>query len=127
MFRSASDHVRVGPMIGVAGLRGDAGLGAPDLPIPVSASEDFEGGFASLGLLVEVVPISRLELFGEVSRLVGVSEGDVTDLEIGARVRLVGELRLVAAARTLSIDFEQDDDRLKADLDGLSLGLALRF
>lgn len=127
MFRTASDRLRIGPMIGAAGLRGDAKLGAPDLPIPVTASEGFDGGFASLGLLVEVAPISRLELFGEFSQLVGVDEGDVTDFEIGARVRLVGELRLVAAARTLSIDFEQDDDRLKADLEGLSLGLSLRF
>jgi hypothetical protein len=127
MFRTASDRLRVGPMIGAAGLRGDASLGTPDLPIPVTASEDFEGGFASLGLLVEVAPISRLELFGEFSQLVGVDAGDITDLEVGARVRLVGELRLVAAVRTLSIDFEQDDDRLEADLEGLSLGLSLRF
>jgi len=127
MFHTASGRLRIGPMIGGAGLRGDATLTAPDLPFPIAASEEFEGAFGSLGLLIEGEPVSRLELFAEVSQLVGVDEGDVTDFEAGARVRLVGELRLVAAMRTLTIDFEDKGDRLETDIEGLSLGLSLRF
>jgi hypothetical protein len=127
MFRTASGRFRVGPMIGAAGLRGDAKLRAPDLPFPIEATEEFEGAFGSLGVLIEGEPISRLELFAEVSQLVGVDEGDVSDFEAGARIRLVGELRLVVAVRTLAIDFEEDDDRLEADIEGLSVGLSMRF
>ncbi len=124
---SADGRFRAGPLLEVKGYDGSASLSAPDLPISVTVAEDFEAAFGSAGLAVDLEPNDRVHVFGEASVLVGADEGDQTDLEIGVRVLVAGPLSVQAGYRSIQTDFEDDNDLVDFDVDGVFFGASLRF
>jgi hypothetical protein len=127
-FLSSSDgRFRAGPLLEVKGYDGSASLSAPELIIPVTVSEDFEAAFGSAGLAVDLEPTARVHIFGEFSALVGADEGDQTDFEVGVRVTLAGPLAVQAGYRSIETDFEDDNDLVDFDVDGVFFGARLGF
>ncbi|KXJ04856.1 hypothetical protein AC249_AIPGENE8926 [Exaiptasia diaphana] len=89
-FRSAQGKLRIGPFAEAKGVRGSTGLEAALLGQSAGLVEDFEGGFLSYGVLLEIEPTDRLQLFAEISVLADDDEADLTDTE-----RLVAVDKLV--------------------------------
>jgi hypothetical protein len=127
-FISSRDRrFRIGPIVEAKGFTGTATLAAPDLPVPVRESADFEVAFASAGLVLDIEANERFHVFAEGSVLVDDSEGEINEFEVGARYFFSKALGLVAGVRTLEIDAEYEGDLLQMDLDGAFAGLSLRF
>jgi hypothetical protein len=127
-FLSTSDgRARIGPLLEAKGFRGDASLGAPDLPAPVTVEEDFEAAFGSAGLLFDFEASDRVSVFGEWSTLVAADEGDQSDFEVGVRVRLWEALHAIAGFRAVAIQFEDGDDVIDVDMEGAFFGASVRF
>lgn len=127
-FLSTSDgRFRIGPLVEVKAFRGTATLSAPDLPSPISRSEEFEVAFASAGLLMDLEPSERFQVFAEASVLVDDSQGELLDAEAGVRFFVVDKLALVAGFRRLEINAEDGNDLLDLELEGAFFGASVRF
>ncbi len=118
---------RLGPLIEAKVLRGEVALSAPDLPLTVSVSEEFEVAFASAGLALDIEPSSRLHLFAEATGSVGIDEGDLRDAEAGIRYRPFPRLWVLAGYRVFELEAEEGDDFLDIEIEGVFFGLELRF
>lgn len=127
-FLSSRDgRFRFGPLVEAKGLRGTAILSAPDIPSPISESEEFEVAFASAGVALDLEPNERFHVFAEATVLVDDSEGDLDDIEAGVRFYATKTLAIVAGVKSLEIDATDDDDMLQMDLEGAFAGLSVRF
>jgi hypothetical protein len=127
-FLSSKDRrFRLGPLVEAKGLRGTATLSAPDIPTPLTESEEFESAFASAGILLDLEPSDRFHIFAESSVLIDDSQGDLVDTEIGIRFFPLERLAIIAGFRTLEIDAEDDDDLLELDLEAAFFGISLHL
>lgn len=127
-FLSASEgRFRFGPILEARGFRGDIALAAPNAPIALSATEEYEAAFGSVGLIGEFEISKRIELFGEATESVTGDEGDVKETEYGIRVLVLPKLMVVAGSRTLEIDIQDAGDTFNFELDGIFFGAHLRF
>lgn len=127
-FISASEgRFRLGPLLELKGFRGDLALSAPDAPVLLSETDRYEAAFGAAGLIAELEIGKRVELFAEATEVVTGDEGDVNETEYGVRVLVLPKLMVVAGARTLKIDIEDDDESFEFDLDGVFFGAHVRF
>lgn len=127
-FLSTRDgRYRIGPLIEAKGFRGEATLSAPDPPLAVTESGEFETAFASAGLVADLEPSERLHLFAEASVLVDTNDGDLLDAEGGVRFYPLDWLAIVGGYRILEVDAGDGDERLDIEIEGAFFGLALRF
>ncbi len=127
-FLSSDDRrFRIGPTVGIKGFDGDASLAAPDADLPLQVSESFEAGFGAAGIALDLEPSERIHLYGDLSVVVGADEGDLTDLDVGVRVRLFGPLVGVAGLRTIDLEVEDGNDRIDFELDEVYFGAGLSF
>lgn len=126
-FVTPKKFLRIGPYAEAKGVRGDAELAARIPVIGEIVSEDFEGAFASVGGLLEVQPTDKLQLFGEVSVLVGEDEADWTDAEVGVRFYPLSLIGIGVGYRLIEIGGEIDNVRPELDLKGFFLTGVLRF
>lgn len=124
---SRDSRFRIGPLVEAKGFTGTATLTAPDLPVPVSESADFEVAFAAAGLVLDLEASERLHFYAEGSVLVDDSEGELNEFEAGVRYFFSKGFGLVAGVSTLEIDAEYEGDLLQMDLDGAFAGLTLKF
>jgi len=124
---AAKGRFRLGPLIEARGFRGNLSLNAPDSPIPLSVTDEYEVAFGSAGLIAELEISDRIELFGEVTEAVTGDEGDITETEYGIRVLVLPKLMVVAGVRTLEIDFQDNGESFVFELDGVFLGAHVRF
>ena len=121
------DRYRLGPLLEVKAVQGDARLDATIVPFSASASEDFEAASAAAGLLLELEPNDKLEFFAEGAILVGHDEGDLLDAEAGVRYFPTDIIGILAGYRLFDLDFEDSRAVLELELSGVFLGLMLRF
>lgn len=127
-FLSASEgRFRLGPILEVRGFRGDVLLEAPNAPIELRATDEYEAAFGSVGLIAELEISKRVDLFGEVSEAVTGDEGEVKETEYGIRVLVLPKVMIVAGSRTLDIDIEDAGDDFDFELDGVFVGAHFRF
>lgn len=124
---SDDNRFRFGPLLEIKGFDGAASLAAPDLGAPISVSEEFEVAFGSAGVALDLEPTDRIHIFGEFSVLVGSDEGDQTEFEAGIRVQISGPLGVQAGFRSIELDFEDENDMIDLDIDGVFFGASLRF
>jgi hypothetical protein len=122
-----SGAFRLGPMVEAKGLRGDAQLSVPDFILPLSASEEFEGAFASAGLALDLEPSEQLHVFAEATVSIDTAEGDFTEAEVGIRYRPTETLGVTGGYRIIDIRVDDGDEFLEIDIEGVFLGLELRF
>ncbi len=120
-------NFRLGPIVEVKLLRGEAALTAPELPLPISVSEEFDAAFGSAGLALDVRPLPGFHLFAEATWSVAADEGDLRDAETGVRYRLLPTLWVSGGYRIIELEAEDKDDRLDFDLEGVFFGLVLSF
>ena len=123
----ADGAFRLGPLLEAKLFRGTASLAAPELPITVSESKDFEAAFPSAGLILDIEPTSKLCIFAEASALVETSEAEVLDAEAGIRYYPTRNVSVFGGYRILSIDAADGDDLLDLDIEGVFAGVSLRF
>lgn len=124
---SKDGRFRVGPLIEAKGFRADLALSAPDLVPPVLETEDYEAAFGSAGLIADVVISDRVELFGEATEVVSGDEGDVSETEFGIRYLPMPKVAIIGGMRTLEIEIEDTDERFVFELDGVFVGVGVRF
>ena len=125
-FRSPQGKLRIGPFAEAKGVRGSTGIDATALGQTAGFVEDFEGGFLSYGVLLEIEPSDRLQFFAEISVSADSDEADLTDTELGVRYFPRRNLGLGLGYRTLEIDGSIDDVPLNLEYDGLFATLLLR-
>ena len=125
-FRSAQGKLRIGPFAEAKGVRGSTGLEAALLGQSAGLVEDFEGGFLSYGVLLEIEPTDRLQLFAEISVLADDDEADLTDTEVGLRYFPRPSLGIGLGYRTLEIDGSVDDVPLNLEYEGAFATLLFR-
>lgn len=118
---------RLGPLVEAKLFRGTAALAAPELPITVSESKDFEAAFPSAGLMLDIEPNDKVCLFAEGSAVVETDEADVLDAEAGIRYHPTPNVSVFGGYRILSIDAADGDDLLDLDVEGIFGGVSLRF
>ncbi|MGH9464642.1 MAG: hypothetical protein ACRD0X_03280 [Thermoanaerobaculia bacterium] len=118
---------RLGPLVEVKGIRGEATLEAPDIPLLGPVTEEFEAAVGAAGAALDVEPSERLRVFAEATVVVGSDEGDATDFEAGLRFSLTDAFALVGGYRSFSVEAREEDDTLDVDFDGAFAGLQLRF
>ena len=123
----ADGKFRLGPLVEAKLFRGTASIAAPDLPIQVSETEEFEAAFPSAGLLLEIEPNSKLCIFAEGSALVGTDRAEVLDAEAGIRYLPTSNVSVFGGYRILSIDAEENNDLLNLEIEGVFAGVSLRF
>ncbi|MFQ5525959.1 MAG: hypothetical protein ACE5GX_06810 [Thermoanaerobaculia bacterium] len=124
---SRDGRFRVGPLVEAKGFRADLGLSAPDVAPPVLETEKYEAGFVSAGLIADLEFSDRVELFGEATEVVSGDEGDVSETEIGIRYLPIPKVAVVGGLRTLEIEVKDTDQRFVFELDGVFLGIGVRF
>lgn len=126
-FRSPSGKLRFGPFVEAKGVRGDTGIEGTLLGQSAGLAEDFEGGFASYGVLLEIQPTDRLQLFAEISVLAEDDDADLTDTEVGVRYFPQDNLGLGLGYRTLEIEGSIDDVPLKLEYEGAFATVLLQY
>ena len=118
---------RLGPLVEAKLFRGTASLAAPELPITVFESKDFEAALPSAGLMLDIEPNSKLCIFAEGSALVETNQAEVIDAEAGIRYYPRRNVSVFGGYRILSIDATEGDDLLDLDVEGVFAGVSLRF
>ncbi len=126
-FGAGDGAFRLGPIVEAKGFRGDAQLSAPEFLIPLSASEEFEAAFASAGLALDLEPTEKIHIFAEATVSIDTAEGDFTDAEVGVSYRPTAILGVTGGYRLIDVRVDDGDDYLEFDIEGLFLGLELRF
>ena len=127
VFSSPRGKIQFGPLIEVKAIRGDASIGAPDVPLPLSAAESFEAGFVAAGLVLDYRLGRLFQLFAESSDLVDSGSGNWSDSEFGIRFTPLPKLEILVGQRHLEIDLEDGSDLLVMDFDGSFFGLGFKF
>lgn len=121
----AEDKIKLGSLIDVKGLMIDASLDAPALSI--SESESFAGGLPTIGAVVDINPIEKINLFAEIS---GIPAGDIGyffDAEFGVKFMPTENFSVSAGYRIFDMKFENDPDYAELRLSGPFVGGSFRF
>jgi hypothetical protein len=116
---------KIGPLVEVKGLVIDATVRSPGTGLRESALVPM--AFPTVGGMLNVTPLSALEIFAEVSGMTFGSLGHVVDAEAGLRVVPIRFLTLSAGYRVFDVRIEHDDDFAKLKLTGPFVGASFRF
>jgi hypothetical protein len=116
---------RIGPLVELKGLVIDTSVRSPETGVRESALLPM--AFPTVGGMLNVTPVSALEIFAEVSGMTFGSLGHVVDAEAGVRVVPIRFLTLSAGYRVFDVRIEHDDDFAKLKLTGPFVGVSFRF
>ncbi|MFH1202055.1 MAG: hypothetical protein V1674_04095 [Candidatus Omnitrophota bacterium] len=121
----ADDKIRLGLLVEAKGLLADISLKAPVLSI--SESEQVLGGLPTIGAVLDINPMKKLNLFAEISGIGAGNLGYFFDAEAGAKIILFKNFSVAAGYRIIDVKIESSPDFLKARLTGPFARATLRF
>lgn len=127
IFSSRRGNIQFGPLIELKAIRGNASIAAPDVPLPLSASERFEAGSVAAGLALDLKFGKALRLFAESSDLINSGSEQLNDSEYGVRYTPIPKLEIVVGKRRLEIGVDDGSDFLLVNLEGTFFGVGLKF
>lgn len=117
----------IGGFAEAKGFRGDAGVSIDSNFISDSVTESFEAVIPSVGVVAEINPSQKWQIFGEVSLAVGYDDADMADWELGLRYFPTGILGIGAGYRVMDLDGTIDNVLLNVDWKGAFLTGMLKF
>lgn len=126
-FVTPKKTLRIGPYVEAKGLSGDAALGVASNLVNLEESESFDAVFGSFGGLLEIQPTDKLQIFADVSVLVGEDEADFLDAELGIRFYPVYLVGIGLGYRVIEVDGVVDNIDMDLDFKGFFGSLVLRF
>jgi hypothetical protein len=126
-FVTPKKTLRIGPYIEARGLSGDAAIELRSSIADFSESESFDAVFGAFGGLLEIQPIDKLQLFADVSVLVGEDDADFLDAELGARFYPIYMVGIGLGYRVVEIDGVVDTIKMDVDFKGFFASAVLRF
>jgi len=121
----ANGTFKLGPQIDLKGFLIDASLRAPALGVDESAN--VPAGFPTLGLVADLNPTERMNVFADISGISAGSYGYFFDAEAGLKLIPVKNLSIVGGYKILRLNAEMDPDFFKMQIAGPFAGLTLRF
>lgn len=121
----ADEKVKLGSIVEVKAVMADISLKAPALSL--SESEDFFGGLPTAGLALDVKPIEKLKLFGEISGIAAGDYGYFFDAEAGIAFAPLEHLSIEAGYRMIDLKAEDDPDFATVQMNGPFVSATLRF
>lgn len=126
-FVTPKKTLRIGPFVEAKGLSGDLVAAVDSILITDSVSESFAVAFPSVGALLEVQPLEKLQIFAEASFEVGYEDADMMDAELGVRFYPIHMVGVGGGYRLMALDGTVDNVRLDVDWDGFFVSAVLRF
>jgi hypothetical protein len=121
----ADQKLRLGSVLEAKGIMADVSLKAVTLSL--SDSRQLIGGLPTAGLALEVNPIEKLSVFGEVSGIAAGEFGYFFDAEAGLRFTPFKNLSINAGYRMIDLKAENDPDFAKVQLKGPFASVTLKF
>jgi len=126
-FVTPKKTLRIGPYVEAKALWGDASIGVRSSFGDLSVSESFEAAFGSVGGLLEIQPMDKLQIFADASVLVGEDDVDFLDAELGVRFYPIYLVGIGLGYRVIEIDGLVDNLKLDLDFKGFFGSVVLRF
>jgi hypothetical protein len=121
----AEGKVKLGTLLDVKALMLEASLDAPSLGF--SESADFAGALPTVGLVLDLNPIEKVNLFAEVSGLTAGDYGYFIDTEFGIKLTPMKNFSFSAGYRIFDMKFENDPDYAELTISGPFIGGTLKF
>ena len=126
-FVTPKKTLRIGPYVEAKALSGDATLGLSSRILDRFESESFDAIFGSFGGLLEIQPTDQLQIFADVSVLVGESDADFLDAELGVRFYPIYMVGIGLGYRVIEVDGVVDNIKTDLDFKGFFGSFVLRF
>lgn len=117
----------IGAFAEAKGFSGDAGASIVSDIFSDSVSESFEAVIPSVGVVAEINPSEKWQIFGEVSLAVGYDDADMADWELGMRYYPTKIFGIGAGYRVMDLDGTIDNVLLNVDWKGAFLTGMLKF
>lgn len=117
----------IGAFAEAKGFSGDAGASITSDIFTDSVAESFEAVIPSVGVVAEINPSEKWQIFGEVSVAVGYDDADMADWELGLRYYPTGIFGIGAGYRVMDLDGTIDNVLLDVDWQGAFLTGILKF
>jgi hypothetical protein len=117
----------IGAFAEAKGFSGDAGVSIESSIFSESISESFEAVIPSVGIVAEINPSEKWQIFGEASKEVGYDDASLLDWELGLRYFPTGIFGVGAGYRVMDLDGVIDNISLGVDWQGAFLTAMLRF
>lgn len=117
----------IGAFAEAKGFSGEAGASIESSIFSDSITESFEAVIPSVGVVAEINPSSKWQIFGEVSLAVGYDDADMADWELGLRYYPTGIFGIGAGYRVMDLDGQIDNVLLNVDWKGAFLSGILKF
>jgi len=124
-FAAVPGIFKIGPLLEVKGVVVDATIRSPGTGLRESATLPM--AFPTVGAMLNVTPISALDVFAEVSGMTFGDFGHVVDAEIGLRFIPIRFVTVSAGYRLFDLRVSNDDDFAKLKLTGPFVGASIRF
>jgi hypothetical protein len=126
-FVTPNKTLRIGPYVEAKGLSGDAGIELRSSIVDLTESESFDAIFGSAGGLLEIQPSDRFQIFADASVLIGESDADFLDAELGVRFYPVYTVGIGVGYRAIEVDGVVDGLAMNVDFKGFFGSVVLRF
>jgi hypothetical protein len=117
----------IGAFAEAKGFSGDAGISLRSTIFSDSISESFEAVIPSVGIVAEINPSQKWQIFGEASKEVGYDDASLLDWELGLRYFPTGIFGIGAGYRVMDLDGVIDNLSLDVDWQGAFLTAMLKF
>ena len=117
----------IGAFAEAKGFSGDAGASIDSDIFSDSITESFEAVIPSVGVVAEINPSEKWQIFGEVSLAVGYDDADMADWELGMRYFPTSIFGIGAGYRVMDLDGRIDNVLLDVDWKGAFLTGLLKF
>ena len=124
-FAAVPGIFKIGPLLELKGVVVDATIRSPGTGLRESATLPM--AFPTLGAMLNITPISVLDVFAEVSGMTFGDFGHVVDAEIGVRFIPIRFVTVSAGYRLFDLRVNNDDDFAKLKLTGPFVGASIRF
>lgn len=117
----------IGAFAEAKGFSGDAGVSLSSPLFSDSLSESFEAVIPSVGVVAEINPSQKWQIFGEASKEVGYDDANMLDWELGLRYFPTSIFGIGAGYRAMDLDGIIDNILLNVDWQGAFLTGMLKF
>jgi len=117
----------IGAFAEAKGFSGDASASLDSSIFSDSVSESFEAIIPSVGVVAEINPSEKWQIFGEVSLAVGYDDADMADWELGLRYYPTSIFGIGAGYRVMDLEGRIDNVLLDVDWKGAFLTGMLKF
>ncbi|MEW6009070.1 MAG: hypothetical protein AB1629_05520 [Candidatus Omnitrophota bacterium] len=121
----ADDRIKVGSIIEAKGLMAGVSLKAPTLSL--SDSEEILGFLPSAGIVLDIQPIKKINLFAEVSGIGAGELGYFFDAEAGIKILAWDNFSIAGGYRLIDIKAENDPDFAKVEIGGPFVSATVKF